>query len=83
MITKTIDTVFKEMKGKGQFYGKINPNDMISYNRSGGFHSVTVHYYIGKPDRKTEGYDTRVWLQVEMFLRQRFNYNCERKERIG
>lgn len=72
--------VFKRMKNERQFYGKINGTDMISYNRSGGYHAVTVHYDIGTKKKKIESYDSHVWQEIEDFLRKRFDYHCDRKE---
>ena len=73
-------SVFKQMKNEKQFYQKINNSDMISYNRSGGYHAVTVHYDIGTKKRRTEGFDTHDWTEIENFLRKRFDYYCHRKE---
>jgi len=73
-------SVFKKMKNERQFYGKINGRDMISYNRSGGYHAITVHYDIGTKKKRTEGFDSHNWSDVEEFLRKRFDYYCDRKE---
>lgn len=76
----TLIEIFKRMKNEKTFYGKINKTDMISYNRSGGYHAITVHYDIGTNKRKIEGYDSHIWADIENFLRKRFDYNCQRKE---
>lgn len=72
--------VFKQMKNERQLYKKINSRDMISYNRSGGYHAITVHYDIGTEKRRIEGFDSHNWSDIEAFLRKRFDYNCHRKE---
>lgn len=68
------------MKNERQLYKKINSRDMISYNRSGGYHAITVHYDIGTEKRRIEGFDSHNWSDIETFLRKRFDYNCHRKE---
>lgn len=76
----TLTDVLKKMKNEKQYYGKVNQRDMISYNRSGGYHAITVHYDIGTKKRKTECFDSHVWQEIEDFLRKHFDYYCQRKE---
>lgn len=68
------------MKNKGHYYGKLNESDMISYNRSGGYHALTVHYNIGTTRRQIESRDSFSWREIEDFLRQRFDAEGHRKE---
>jgi len=75
-----INDIFKQMKNKGQYYGKINDRDMISYNRSGGYHALTVHYNIGTTRKRIEGYDGFSWQGVEDFMRQKFDAEGNRKD---
>ena len=80
MYISKINDIFKQMKRKGQYYGKINDRDMISYNRSGGYHALTVHYSMSTGRKKIETHDGFSWQGVEDFLRQRFDAEGNRKE---
>lgn len=79
-VSVVLTMILKKMKNERQYYGKINEHDMISYNRSGGYHAVTIHYNIGTKKRRTEGFDSHVWQEIEDFLRKRFDYYCQRKD---
>lgn len=76
---KNINVILKQMRGTGRFYDKINQSDMISYSRSGGYHTLTIHYDIGTKRRKTEGFDSYLWNEVEGFIRRKFDFYCNRK----
>ena len=73
--------VIKEMKRAKTFQGMINKTDMVSYQRSGSFQSVTIIYNINdNTKKKVEGYDAGNWQAIENFLRAKFTYSLNRKE---
>lgn len=72
--------IIKEMKRARTFQGMVNKTDMISYQRSGSFQSITIIYDINdSTKKKVEGFDTGNWQAMENFLRKKFSYDLQRK----